>query len=80
MKRKHYIHISERETEPNKNEESFRYSQKLEPMFNNMKTKFQIPFNPYKQLSVDEAMIKYKGRLGSVQYIPLKPDKRGLKM
>lgn len=80
MKIKHYFHISDREAEPNKNDESFRYSQKLEPMFNDVKRKFQTHFNPYKHLSVDEAMIKYKGRLGIVQYMPLKPAKRGLKM
>lgn len=30
-------------------------------------------------MAVDEALIKYKRRLGIVQYMPLKPAKRGIK-
>ena len=35
---------------------------------------------PHKQLSVDEAMIKFKGRSSLKQYMPKKPIKRGIKM
>ena len=35
---------------------------------------------PEKNLSVDEAMVKYKGRSSIKQYQPLKPIKRGLKV
>ena len=80
LKIKHYFHISDREKEIPKTADNFTYSQKLEPMYSYIKSKFQTHFNPYKQLSIDEAMVKYKGRLGIVQYMPLKPAKRGLKM
>ena len=45
LKIKHYFHVSDRENEPQKNDETFRYSQKLEPMFSEIKTKFQEHFN-----------------------------------
>ncbi len=31
-------------------------------------------------MAVDEALLKYKGRLGIIQYMPLKPAKRGIKV
>ena len=37
-------------------------------------------YNPHEQLSVDEAMIKFKGRLGFKQYMKAKPTKWGIKV
>ena len=36
-------------------------------------------FVPQKQLSIDEGMISYKGRLSFLQYLPKKPKKWGMK-
>ena len=33
-----------------------------------------------KFVSIDEGMVKYKGRLGFKQYMPMKPVKRGIKI
>ena len=77
---KHYFHLSDKSIEKNKDEEGFNYSQKVEPFMSMIKEKCLAHFDPYQNLSIDEAIIKYKGRLGIVQYMPLKPDKRGLKM
>lgn len=35
---------------------------------------------PGKDSSVDEAMVKFKGRLGMKQYMPMKPVKQGIKV
>ena len=35
---------------------------------------------PYRDVSVDEAMIAYRGRLSFRQYIPAKPTKYGIKV
>ena len=35
---------------------------------------------PGRNLSVDEAMVKFKGHLGMKQYLPVKPVKRGIKV
>ncbi len=40
---------------------------------------FQKMFIPQKQLSIDEAMISFKGRLSFLQYLPKKPKKWGMK-
>ncbi|GBN42843.1 hypothetical protein AVEN_5112-1 [Araneus ventricosus] len=45
-----------------------------------LKLNFLKHLSPYRELSIDEALIKYKGRLGIVQYMPMKPAKRGIKV
>jgi hypothetical protein len=37
-------------------------------------------YNPHRDVSIDEAMIGFSGRLGFKQYVPLKPTKRGIKV
>ena len=36
-------------------------------------------YNPHREQSIDEAMVKYKGRVKFLQYMPMKPCKRGIK-
>lgn len=45
-----------------------------------MKANCSRVLNPPQQLSVDEAMIPFKGRSSLKQYMPKKPVKRGLKV
>lgn len=40
----------------------------------------KMELRPQKDLSIDEAMVKFKGRLGMKQYMPMKPIKRGIKV
>lgn len=77
---KHYFHVSDKNVEKKRDDENFSYTQKLEPCISQLKEKCMQHFNPYQDISIDEAIIQFKGRLGIVQYMPLKPDKRGLKM
>ena len=42
--------------------------------------KFDYLYCPHRDVSVDEAMIKFKGKSKITQYIPLKPIKRGIKV
>ena len=42
--------------------------------------KFDSLYCPHRDLSVDEAMIKFKGKSKITQYIPLKPIKWGIKV
>ena len=45
-----------------------------------LRTKFVKEYLPHKEVSIDEAMIVFSGRLGFKQYVPLKPTKRGIKV
>lgn len=40
----------------------------------------KMELRPQKDLSIDEAIVKFKGRLGMKQYMPMKPIKRGIKV
>ena len=75
-----YFHIFDRSNELEKDHPNYNIFQKLEPLAENLKNNFRDTFSPYKEMSVDEALIKFKGRLGIVQYMPLKPAKRGIKV
>jgi hypothetical protein len=37
-------------------------------------------YHPHREISIDEAMIAFKGRSSIKQYMPMKPTKRGFKM
>jgi hypothetical protein len=53
---------------------------KVRPLVTVLKENFHRMFVPGRDLSVDEAMIKFDGRLGWKQYMPKKPIKWGIKL
>ena len=53
---------------------------KIRPMVEALNAKFQEVKRPEEHLSVDESMIKFKGRSSLKQYNPMKPIKRGFKL
>ena len=50
---------------------------KVRPLIAILIPKFLNLYNPSQNLSPDESMLKFKGRLSFVQYMPRKPIKRG---
>ena len=52
---------------------------KLRPFMDPLIQSFQQMFIPQQQLSIDEAMISFEGRLSFLQYLPKKPKKWGMK-
>ena len=52
---------------------------KIEPFVNNMCRKFQEAFYPFENVSIDEMVVKYQGRLRYKQYNPSKPEKYHIK-
>ena len=52
---------------------------KIRPFMDKLIANFQCKYIPGRELSLDESMIGFKGRLGFVQYMPKKPTKWGLK-
>ena len=52
---------------------------KIKPFLEYLLVRFRGAFYPARELSVDETMIGFKGRVGFCQYCPMKPTKWGLK-
>lgn len=52
---------------------------KVRPVIEISKATFKKLYNPHREVAVDEAMIKFKGRCGFLQYVPAKPHKWGIK-
>ena len=53
---------------------------KISPLFEVVISKFLEEYQTSQNLSVDEAMIAFKGQLAMKQYLPMKPVKRGIKV
>ena len=53
---------------------------KVRPFINHLGNKFATLYEPSKEVSVDEAMIKFQGRSSLKQYMPKKPIRRGIKV
>lgn len=52
---------------------------KISPVISYLQQKFQEAYIPYQNLSLDESLLLWKGRLSFRQYIPLKAAKFGIK-
>ena len=53
---------------------------KVRPVLNHLKNRFSSTYLPHQNITVDEAMIPFKGRLFFRQYMPAKPTKFGIKV
>ena len=53
---------------------------KVRPVIDLLSERFLQNYNPHRENSVDEAMIKFKGRSSMKQYLPKKPVKCGFKV
>jgi hypothetical protein len=53
---------------------------KVEPILDKLSERFREVYNLHRDVSIDEAMIPFKGRSTLKQYLPLKPVKRGIKV
>ena len=53
---------------------------KVRPLISLCERQFPARFQPSKDVSIDEAMIRFDGRLSRKQYMPKKPVKWGLKL
>ena len=53
---------------------------KIEPILLNLKERCVSLYNLNREVSIDEAMIPFKGRSSMKRYLPLKPVKRGFKV
>ena len=75
-----FLHFVDNDSLPPYGDASYSKIQKVKPILTYISGKCSQLFIPGKDLAVDEAMVKYKGRSSIKQYMPKKPIKRGFKV
>ena len=53
---------------------------KVRPLVTRLERGFAEAYTPGKNITVDEGLVKFNGRLSFKQYMPMKPDKFGIKV
>ncbi|XP_064629271.1 piggyBac transposable element-derived protein 4-like [Lineus longissimus] len=66
--------------QPEKGQPNYDPLYKVRPVINLVKDTYMNIYQPHQQISADEIMKKFKGRLSFKQYIPNKPNKWGIKI
>ena len=57
-----YLHLNNNATMPQRDDESYDKLYKVRPFIESLKTNFRLQYHPHCEQSIDEAMVKYKGR------------------
>ena len=74
-----FLHLNDNSGYKQKGEAGYDAIYKIRPFLTELLQRFEMMYTPEKELSLDEAMIRFKGRLSFIQYMPKKPTKWGLK-
>ena len=74
-----YLHVSSPTAVPAREHPDYKLY-RVKPLIDTLSRTFQEMYNPHREQSIDEAMVKYKGRIKFLQYMPMKPCKRGIKI
>lgn len=75
-----YLHFVDSNTELARGDANYDKLFEIRPILSIILDNIQNAYEPSKNLSVDEAMIAFKGRLSFLQYMPAKPTKYGIKV
>ena len=75
-----FLHLADNNKQVARGQPGYDKLFKLRPFMDPLIHSFKEMFVPQQQLSIDEAMISYKGRLSFLQYLPKKPKKWGMKV
>ena len=74
-----FLHLNDSNGYVPKGQDGYDALYKLRPFLTKLLERFEAMFTPKKEMSLDEQMIKFKGRLSFKQYMPKKPTKWGMK-
>ena len=74
-----FLHLADNAQQAARDQPGYDKLFKLRPFMDPLIKSFQRMFVPQQQLSIDEAMISFKGRLSFLQFLPKKPKKWGMK-
>lgn len=76
-----FLHFNDNRFSVPKGQDGYDPLYKVRPILDLTKDTYMQIFEPAKELSIDESMVKFKGRLNFKQYLPSKPStKWGLKI
>ena len=75
-----HIQLNDNDKQPKKGDNNFDKLYKIRPLLVSLNDTFCNSYKPSCFQSVDESMIKFKGRSSLKQYMPQKPIKRGYKV
>ena len=75
-----YLHFVDNSTLAPHGTQSYDRLGKVRPLLNYLQARSSAVYNPSRELSVDEATIKFQGRSSLKHYMPKKPIKRGIKV
>lgn len=74
------FHINDNSAAPKKGQPEYDPLYKLRPLMNTLSARFQKAYQPAENITIDEGMCKFRGRLVFKQYMPQKPTKYGIKL
>ena len=74
-----FLHFSDAKKQPQRGHQDFDKLYKIRGFVEALVHNFQTTYIPEQNLSIDESIIGFKGRLSWIQYLPKKPTKWGMK-
>ena len=74
-----FLHLNDSRKQPARGEPGYDKLYKVHPLLDAAVKNFQSSYMPTENLSIDESMMRFKGRLAFLQYMPKKPQKWGIK-
>lgn len=75
-----HLHLNDSLLQPKRGDDNYDKLYKVRPMLNELSASYKSSYLPSRQQSIDESMIRFKGRSSLRQYMPMKPIKRGYKV
>ena len=74
-----FLHLNDSRKQPARGQPGYDKLYKVRPLLDKVVRNFQSCYSPTENLSIDESMVGFKGRLAFLQYMPKKPQKWGMK-
>lgn len=74
------LHLNDNSKMPSSGQPNYDRLYKVRPLLESVRKNNQKAYTPTREVSVDEAMVLFKGRSSIKQYMPMKPTKRGYKV
>ena len=74
-----FLHLNDSRKQPGQAEPGYDKLYKVRPILDVVLEQFKVNYTLSENVSIDESMIGFKGRLAFLQYMPNKPHKWGMK-